>query len=163
MKRSSHNVYPGSGIITPNIYSAQLGKLLFDTDNCYDPNTNTGVLGKNYLGTGDHLFQIMDDPDDEHYGYYYYDSKRNAASYNQSKSRFYVYDYLSATSDAIGSTYSDFLPLNSPYANTNGKTVGTYNYSGINGQYEGIPHYRYDSKYNSGNYNSVNNVQTDYA
>jgi len=161
--RSSHNVYPGSGIITPNIYSAQLGKLLFDTDNCYDPNTNTGVLGKNYLGTGDHLFQIMDDPNDEHYGYYYYDSKRNAASYNQSKSRFYVYDYLSATSDAIGSTYSDFLPLNSPYANTNGKTVGTYNYSGINGQYEGIPHYRYDSKYNSGNYNSVNNVQTDYA
>ena len=161
--RSSHNVYPGSGIVTPDIYYAALGQLLFATDNCYDPATGTGVVGKTYLGTGDHLFQIMDDPDDEHYGYYYYDSGRNAASYNQSKGRFYVYDYLSATSDAIGSTYSDFLPLNSPYANTNGKTVGTYNYDGVNGEYAGVPHYRYDSKYNSGNYNSVNNVQTDYA
>ena len=161
--RSSHNVYPGSGIVTSGIYSPQLGELLFATDNAYDPATGTGVLGKTYLGTGDHLFQIMDDPADEHYGYYYYDSKRNAASYNQSKNRFYVYNYLAATSDAIGSTYSDFLPLNSPYANTNGKTVGTYNYGGVGGEYDGIPHYRYDSKYDSGNYNSVNNVQTDYA
>ena len=161
--RSSHNVYPGSGIVTPGIYYASLGNVLFATDNCYDPATGTGILGKNYLGTGDHLFQIMDDPADEHYGYYYYDSKHNAASFNQSKGRFYVYEYLSATSDAIGSTNSDFLPLNSPYANTNGKTVGTYNYDGVDGEYAGVPHYRYDSKYNSGNYNSVNNVQTDYA
>lgn len=161
--RSSHNYYPGAGIVTPNIYSAALGDLLFATDNCFDPATGTGVLGKNYLGTGDHLFQIMDDPTDEHYGYYYYDSKRNAASYHQTNRRFYVYDYLAATSDAIGSTYSDFLPLNSPYANTNGKTVSTYNHNGVNGEYAGVPHYRYDSKYNSGNYNSTNNVQTDYA
>lgn len=161
--RSSHNVYPGSGIVTQDIYSAQLGELLFATDNCFDPVTGTGVLGKNYLGTGDHLFQIMNNPADEHYGYYYYDSRHNAASYNQSKGRFYVYEYLAATSDAIGSTYSDFLPLNSPYANTNGKTVGSYNYNGVDGEYAGVPHYRYDSKYNSGNYNSVNNVQTDYA
>ena len=161
--RSSHNVYPGSGIVTSGIYSDKLGQLLFATDNAFDPATGTGVLGKTYLGTGDHLFQIMDNPSDEHYGYYYYDSKHNAASYNQSKGRFYVYDYLSATSDAIGSTYSDFLPLNSPYANTNGKAVGTYNYDGVDGEYTGIPHYRYDSKYNSGNYNSANNVQTDYA
>ncbi len=161
--RSDHNVYPGAGIVTPGIFSAELGDLLFSTDNVYDPNSETGIVGKNYLGTGDHLFQIMNDPNDEHYGYYYYDSKHNAASYNQSKGRFYVYDYLSGTSDAIGSTYSDFLPLNSPYANTNGKTVGTYNYDGVDGEYKGIPHYRYDSKYNSGNYNSENNVQTDYA
>ena len=161
--RSSHNVYPGAGIVTPDIYSSGLGEILFDPENCFDPATGTGVLGKNYLGTGDHLFQILDDPSDERYGYYYYDSKHNAASYNQSRQRFYVYDYLSATSDAIGSTNSDFLPLNSPYANTNGKTVGTYNYAGVNGEYEGVPHYRYDSKYNSGNYNSVNNVQADYA
>ncbi len=161
--RSSHNVYPGSGIVTPGIYSDAIGELLFATDNCFDPATGQGVLGKTYLGTGDHLFQIMDDPADEHYGYYYYDSKRNAASYNQSNNRFYVYEYLAGTSDAIDSTYSDFLPLNSPYANTNGKTVGTYSYDGVDGEYEGVPHYRYDSKYNSGNYNSVNNVQTDYA
>ncbi len=161
--RSDHNVYPGEGIITPDIYSAELGQLLFATDNSFNPAIGTGVLGKTYLGTGDHLFQIMDDPTDEHYGYYYYDSKRNAASYNQSNRRFYVYEYLAATSDAIGSTYSDFLPLNSPYTNTNGKTVGSYNYDGVDGEYKGVPHYRYDSKYNSGNYNSVNNVQTDYA
>lgn len=161
--RSDHNVYPGEGIVTTDIYSAELGQLLFATDNSYDPATGTGVLGKTYLGTGDHLFQIMDDPADEHYGYYYYDSKRNAASYNQSNRRFYVYDYLAATSDAIGSTYSDFLPLNSPYANTNGKTVGSYNYDGVDGEYAGVPHYRYDSKYDSGNYNSAGNVQTDYA
>ncbi len=161
--RSSHNVYPGSGIVTPDIYSPALGQVLFATDNCYDPATGTGIVGKTYLGTGDHLFQIMDDPADAHYGYYYYDSRHNAASYNQSRGRFYVYEYLSATSDAIGSTYSDFLPLNSPYANTNGKTVGTYSYAGVDGEYQNTIHYRYDSKYNSGNYNSVNNVQTDYA
>ena len=161
--RSSHNVYPGSGIVTPDIYYDSLGQLLFSTDNCYDPNTGQGVLGKSYLGTGDHLYQIMDDPTDAHYGYYYYDSQRNAASFNQSRGRFYVYDYLSATSDAVGSTNADFLPLNSPYANTNGKTVGTYNYNGVDGEYAGVPHYRYDSKYNSGNYNSSNNVHTNYA
>ena len=161
--RHANSIYPGAGIVTPGIYSDRLGELLFGLDNAYDPATGTGILGKTYLGTGDHLFQIMNDPTDEHYGYYYYDSHRNAASYNQSNQRFYVYEYLEGTSDAIGSTYSDFLPLNSPYANTNGKTVGTYNYNGIDGEYTGVPHYRYDSKYNSGNYNSVNNVQTDYA
>jgi len=161
--RSNHSIYPGAGIVTPGIYTDSLGELLFSTENVYNPVTGEGVIGKNYLGTGDHLFQIMDDPNDPHYGYYYYDSHRNAASYNQSNGRFYVYEYLAATSDAIGSTYSDFLPLNSPYANTNGKTVGTYTYNGLDGEYAGIPHYRYDSKYNSGNYNSTNNVHTDYA
>lgn len=161
--RSDHNIYPGAGIVTPGIYSDEIRNLLFATDNCYDPATGSGVVGKTYLGTGDYLFQIMDDPADEHYGYYYYDSHHNAASYNQTKGRFYVYEYLEGTSDAIGSTYSDFLPLNSPYVNTNGKTVGTYTYAGIDGEYEGVTHYRYDSKYNSGNYNSTSNVQTDYA
>ena len=161
--RSNHNIYPGAGIVTPGVYSYELLQILFATDNCVDPETGTGIIGKNYLGTGDHLFQIIDDPADEHYGYYYYDSKHNAASYNQSNGRFYVYEYLSATSDAIGGSNSDFLPLNSPYANTNGHIVGSYNYDGVDGEYVGVPHYRYDSKYNSGNYNSADNVQTDYA
>ncbi len=161
--RDDHNIYPGEGIVTPGIYTDALYELLFATDNEYDSTTGSGVLGKNYLGTGDYLFQIMDDPNDPHYGYYYYDSARNAASYNQSNSRFYVYEYLEATSDSIGGAYSDFLPLNSPYVNTNGKTVGTYSYAGTNGEYNGVTHYRYDSKYNSGDYNSANNVSTDYA
>ena len=161
--RSNHNIYPGAGIVTPGAYSSEIGEILFSTDNVIDPETGEGVIGKNYLGTGDHLFRIMDDPSDEYYGYYYYDSVRNAASYNQSAGRFYVYDYLSATSDSIGGNNSDFIPLNSPYANTNGKTVGSYYYDGVDGEYAGVPHYRYDSKYNSGNYNSTSNVQADYA
>lgn len=161
--RDSQNIYPGAGVVTQQLYSDELGQLLFATDNCYDPATGTGVLGKNYLGTGDHLFQLVSDPADEHYGYYYYDSRHNAASYNQSAGRFFVYDYLEGTSDAMDSTYSDFLPFNSPYVNTNGKTVGTFNYDGVDGEYVGVPHFRYDSKYNSGNYNSPNNVQADYA
>ncbi len=161
--RSGRNMYHEATTVTSGIYSAALGEMLFDTGNAFDPATGTGVLGKTYLGTGDHLFQIMNDIEDEHYGYYYYDSKHNAASYNRSNRRFYVYDYLSATSDSIGGAYSDFLPMNSPYTNINGKTVGTYNYDGVDGEYRGVPHYRYDSKYNSGDYNSANNVSTDYA
>ncbi len=156
--RSAQNIYHGEGIVTQGAYSAQLKNLLFSTSDGGDY-----VVGKTYLGTGDYLYQMMDDPTDEHYGYYYYDSARNAASYNQSNGRFYVYEYLSATSDSVGSSYSDFLPLNSPYANTNGKTIGTYNYAGVDGEYSGIPHFRYDSKYDSGDYNSANNVQTNYA
>ena len=161
--RSNRNRYHDATTVTTNIYSSTLGERLFSPYNGFDPQSGTGILGKTYLGTGDHLFQIMDKTDSEFYGYYYYDSKRNAASYNQSNRRFYVYDYLSATSDSIGGAYSDFLPLNSPYANTNGQTVGTYNYNGVDGEYQGATHYRYDSKYNSGNHNSANNVYTDYA
>ena len=139
--------------------------LLFGTGNSFDPATGQGVLGKTYVGTADHLYQLMDDPDDEHYGYYYYDSRRNAAFYNQSAGRFYVYDYLSATSDSLqdGRAYSDFLPFNSPYVNTNGKKVGTYSYDGINGEYKGVTHYRFDSRYNTGDYNDVGNAMANYG
>lgn len=161
--RDDENRYHEADTVTSGIYTAALGDRLFSTDNAFNPETGEGILGKTYLGTGDHLFQLMENPNDEHYGFYYYDSKHNAASFNQSAGRFYVYDYLSATSDSIGGAYSDFLPLNSPYTNTNGKTVGTYNYDGVDNEYKGVPHYRYDSKYNSGDYNSTNNVYTDYA
>ena len=33
----------------------------------------------------------------------------------------------------------------------------------MDGEYRGVTHYRYDSAYNSGDHNSVNNVYTDYA
>ncbi len=92
--RPDHNNYPGEGIVTSGIYSDTIGNTLFDTSDS---------LGKKYLGTGDHLYQLMTDPNDEHYGYYYYDSPRNAASFNQTQQRFYIYDYLESTSDAIGS------------------------------------------------------------
>ena len=161
--RDDRNRYHDATTVTKNIYSAALGELLFSPDNAFDPQTGSGVMGKTYLGAGDHLFQIMDNPNDEHYGYYYYDSKHNAASYHQTNGRFYVYEYLAATSDSIGGAYSDFIPMNSPYVNTNGKNVGRYTYAGVDGEYQGVQHYRYDSKYNSGDHNGTGNVSTDYA
>ena len=161
--RSERNTYRNADTISAGILTPEMRELLYSTENAFDPATGEGVLGKTYLGTADHLFQIMDDKNDEHYGYYYYDSLRNALSYNQTNERFYVYEYLSATSDAIGSSHADFLPLNSPYANTNGKTVPTYTYDGQNGEYQGVNHYRYDTDYSGGNYNNANNVYTEFA
>ena len=143
--RSNRNRYQNADTISAGICTPEMQELLYSTGNAFDPATGKGVIGKTYLGTADHLFQIMDDPSDEHYGYYYYDSLRNALSYNQSNSRFYVYEYLSATSDAIGGSNADFLPFNSPYANTNGKTVRTYTYNGHYNEYGGVTHYRYDT------------------
>ena len=156
------NKYTGGTAVYSGIYIAQLGETLFGIDNLFDPATGQGVVGKHYLGQGDHLFQIDTDPTSEYYGYYYYDAKRNAASYNQTDQRFYVYDYLARTSDSANNNdagkYSDFLPLNSPYANTNGQTIKTYNYAGDNGEYSGVSHYVYDARYNSDG-SATNQVQ----
>ena len=135
--------------ITQGLYHQELANLLFDPD--------VDVIGKQYVGTGDYLFQYGADPlDGEHYGYYYYDSKLNAASYNQTNQRFYVYDYLERTTDSPGNdSYADFLPFNSPYANTNGRNIGTYSYNGQIGYY-------YDARY-SGDENSENHIATNFA
>ncbi len=147
------NKYTGGTGVYSGIYNTTLGEALFSTDNLFNPETGEGIVGKHYLGEGDHLFQINTDPSSEYYGYYYYDAKLNAASYNQTDQRFYVYDYLARTSDSANNNdagkYSDFLPLNSPYANTNGQTVKTYNYDGDHGEYSGVSHYAYDARYNS--------------
>ena len=151
-----------NGGVYSGLYSSQLRQILFGTGNSFDPDTGSGIIGKQYLGTADHLFQYMSDPSDPSYGYYYYDSALNAASYNQSAGRFYVYDYLERTRDsADNSKYTDFLPLNSPYANTNGNTVATYSYSGDNGEYPYTTHYMYDAKYNTSG-NSTSNVGTNF-
>ena len=108
-------------------------------------NPGRGCIGKTYVGTGNYLYQYNADT-----GYYYYDSKLNAASYNQSASRFYIYNYLERTSDSPKDSEtaergrdSDFLPFNSPYVNTNGKTVHTYTAE------NGKSGYQYDAKYDS--------------
>lgn len=146
-----------AGTVYPGLYTNTIRNLLFDP--------GTQVIGKQYLGTGDHLFQLCEDPTHDHYGYYYYNSERNAASYNQSAQRFYVYEYLESTQDAAKSEgdgrYSGFLPLNSPYANTNGKQVKTYTFAGVYGDHNGNTHYMYDSKYSDSN-NSTNNVGTNF-
>lgn len=153
---------PTNGGVYSGLYSSQIRNLLFGTGNSFNPETGEGVIGKQYLGTGDHLFQHASDPSHPYYGYYYYDSSLNAASYNQSAGRFYVYDYLECTSDsANNSKYSDFLPLNSPYVNTNGNNLPTYHYSGELGEYNGTTHYMYDAKY-EGSGSSPGNVGTNF-
>ncbi|MBQ4156119.1 MAG: Cna B-type domain-containing protein, partial [Clostridia bacterium] len=57
--------------------------------------------------------------------------------------------------------YSDFLPFNSPYVNSNGKRINTYTYDGDDGRYAGTTHYMYDAKYNTDN-NSPDYVGTNY-
>lgn len=146
--------YPtAEGSVYSGLYNDRIGTLLFDPD--------TEVIGKEYLGTADHLFQFCDDPEDEYYGYYYYDSARNAASYNQTDARFYVYDYLEQTTVSLTTTgkgqYSDFLPFNSPYANTYGKNPPLYRYDGQNGEYVGAEHYMYDATNEN-----VSNVATNF-
>lgn len=158
------NKYTGGGVYT-GIFNDRLKETLFSTDNLHNGVTGEGVIGKHYLGEGDHLFQFDSDPNSEHYGYYYYDSHKNAASYNQTDGRFYVYDYLERASDSAnsddGEKYSDFLPLNSPYTNTNGQSFVTYNYNGDDGEYQGVPHYQYDSRYDSSG-NSTNNIKNNF-
>lgn len=139
-KNYNHS-YITQGIIqdTANISG---GKNLMDL--LFDPNTE--VIGKHYLGQGNFLYQYMEGGEDPtpnfdgiegHDGYYYFHSRLNAASYNQSyvnadgtTGRFYLYDYLERTSDSEkdggDGEYSDFLPFNSVNVNTQGKEVETY-------------------------------------
>lgn len=143
------NTFSDSRTVYPGLYTEQLHNLLFSTSNSFNPNTKEGVIGKEYLGTADYLFQFMDDPNDPHYGYYYYDSERNAAAYNKDDGRFYVYEFLERTTSSASSSgegkYSDFLPLNSPYGNTNGNFPDTYTYDGLNGEYANTTHYLYEA------------------
>ena len=73
------------------------------------PFAQSSSLGMRSLGSANYLYQY-----DSATGYYYYDSDKNAASFNQSAGRFYVYDYRNGTNKSNGGY--DFLPLN--YGNT---------------------------------------------
>ncbi len=53
--------------------------------------TKKSEFGRTYLGEGDGLYQYVDDSSDEFYGYYYYDSTKNGASYNLSQQSFVLY------------------------------------------------------------------------
>lgn len=128
-----------------DLYSQARINQLFNTS------TTSPTIGTKYLGTADHLFQFGTDPSNlKTYGYYYYDSELNAASYNQSQQRFYVYNYLERSTDSDSSQgtgkFSDFLPFNSPYANLNNNTPATYTYAGVSGEYQGVTHYQYEGQ-----------------
>ncbi len=136
-------------------------------DLLFNPNTN--VIGKYYAGTGNYLFQYMDSTtanyDGEHDGYYYLDARLNAASYNQSQQRFYVYNYLERTSDSAkdggAGQYSDLLPFNSPYQS------GGYNSNKLDVYPAPLAKtgYEYDAKDGENSYqeyNSVDDATTNY-
>lgn len=129
-------------------------------------NPETDVIGKYYAGQGNYLFQYMDSTtenyDGIHDGYYYLDARLNAASYNQTLQRFYLYDYLERTSDSrkdggVGE-YSDILPFNSPYifeADQLDEYTDTIR----------SPGYEYDAKDGGTNhpeYNSLDDANTNY-
>lgn len=146
-----------AGTVYPGLYTDTIREVFFDPE--------VELPGKTYLGEADYLFQLCDDPTHDHYGYYYYDSEKNAASYNQTNQRFYVYEYLECTRDSLNNgnegKYSDFLPFNSPYANTNGKNATNYTYAGVDGEYTNTTHYMYDSRYNDSN-NTTNNIGSNF-
>ena len=129
-------------------------------------NPETEVIGKYYAGTGNYLFQYMDSTtanyDGEHDGYYYLDSRLNAASYNQTEQRFYIYNYLERTSDSRkdggAGQYSDLLPFNSPYI---------FKKDQVDEYTDSIrrPGYEYDAKDGAGSYqeyNSADDATTNY-
>jgi len=92
--RGASTNFPGT--ITPGISNETRLNALFGED---------PVAGRISLGEGDWLYSF-----DPEIGFYYYNSAKNAASYNQSDQRFYVYDYT-VNIDSQNSL-NDFLPFN---------------------------------------------------
>ena len=162
--RDNTNINQGDAT-TPGILDEvqrNSGKDLLDL--LFDPETD--VIGKYYAGTGNYLFQYMDSTtanyDGEHDGYYYLDSRLNAASYSQSEGRFYLYNYLERTSDSRkdggAGQYSDLLPFNSPYIFREDQ-VDTYKDTVMK------PGYEYDAKDGANGYqeyNSTDDATTNY-
>lgn len=87
------------GTITENIANdARLEALFGDAP----------VLGKHSLGEGDWFYSYNADT-----GYYYYNSAKNAASYNQSEQRFYIYNHtVNIDTPNTNKSHNDFLPFN---------------------------------------------------
>lgn len=113
------STYGAKGIITSGLATAGNLSAYFSTENAWNTVTGSGVTnntnglpGKTYVGSGSGLFQYNSSN-----GYYYYDSIKNAASYNKSRNGFYVYNYKEYTADSAARYTSkdkpDFLPFNS--------------------------------------------------
>ncbi len=80
--------------------------------------TSASAIGVNYVGEGDYLFWIDDD------GYYTYNSKESAATYNQTDGRFYVYN---GKQEVEYTEFSCFLPYNT-YGSELSALDGTVDY-----------------------------------
>lgn len=126
--------------ITKNIISDSEGTVTTQGQAILDALfTKSDELGRYYLGKGDGLYQYVSDKSDPNYGYYYYDSSKNGASYNQSEERFVLYSdpeyileqnlknnswqYKSGKAKTTG-----FLPLNDNEAGEYNEKDGSINY-----------------------------------
>lgn len=91
-----------TGVVSPGILNATLQDKLFGI-------TSGQQLGKRYVGKGNFLYTY-----DDTNGYYYFDSDRNAASYNATADggRFYLYNYTNKTDKSVGGDNTDFVPFN---------------------------------------------------
>lgn len=93
--RGEHTNFAGT--ITSGVGNQTIWDALFTT--------NDDFIGREYVGEGDWLFSYDDET-----GYYYYNSALNAAGYNQSEQRFYVYNHTETVDNSY--TLHDFLPMN---------------------------------------------------
>lgn len=91
-----------TGLTSTGILNGALKNRLFSTAN--DQKNNPG---QRYVGLGNYLYNY-----NAQSGYYYYDSDKNAASYNQSQGRFFAYTYKNSTNKSDASDQADFLPFN---------------------------------------------------
>ena len=102
------NKYDGAGDITTGIISSTEDELMNDLFGRSD------APGKVYLGQGDMLYQYDDNPSSSRYGYYYYDSDKNAADYHEGDQRFYIYNSTQTIQGQGGDMYQSnkgFMPF----------------------------------------------------
>ncbi len=85
----------------PDLYVKEIIDMLYSTDN-----SSSGTIGSYYVGESNYLFTY-----DEDSSFYSYDSATNAAVYQQSDGRFYVYDSAQLYDEKT--TNTTFLPYNS--------------------------------------------------
>ncbi len=126
--------------ITTNIISESDGTVTAQGQAILDALfTKSDELGRYYLGTGEGLYQYVSDENDDNYGYYYYDSSKNGASYNQSEQRFVLYsdpEYILEQSLKNNSwqyktdkaTTTGFLPFNDNESGAYNEKDGSINY-----------------------------------
>lgn len=102
------NKYDGAGDITTGIVGSTDDQLMDDLFGRSD------APGKKYLGQGNMLYQYDDNPSSSRYGYYYYDSDKNAADYHEGNQRFYVYNSTQTIQGEGGDLYQSnkgFMPF----------------------------------------------------
>ena len=117
--KNGRNRYAGAGDITGGIVSSPDDSLMQDLFGTSD------IPGKVYLGQGNMLYQYDGNQSSSRYGYYYYDSDKNAADYNQNDGRFYVYtgtQTIRGEWNDAGTNVTGFMPFEQGTATINQKT-----------------------------------------